>query len=156
MSINLDAAVLAFLVNDSSLFVYYLFENGNLTDEYNSSPALPNPNADSNQRYRFAGRPEILLNYCPPGTQRSVIEKALIRPDLLVEGGFASFMFAEERLRPLAAALRIDEARALAGFNDFERNWAGFPDSRLFQPIGGKPMKKLAVKRIPPPIPPRR
>src|SRR3954451_20578894 len=39
LSLTLHAPLLAFLVHDSSLFVYYLFdEEGCLIDEYNSAP----------------------------------------------------------------------------------------------------------------------
>jgi len=155
LSLKLNTAVLAIVVNDSTLLVYYLFDNSDLLDEYNSNPPPTNPNANTDQKYRFAGRPEILMNYCPPGTPRAQIEKALMRGDALVEGGFATNMFAEERLRPLTAALQIDEARATAGFNDFERRYAAFPESSQFTAIGGKPMKPLQIKRIPPQIPKR-
>ena len=44
------------------------------------------------------------------------------------EGGFASTVFAEDRLRPLAAALGIDEVRATLGFRYFEEERASLPD----------------------------
>ncbi len=153
LSLKLGTAVMAIVVNNSTLMVYYLFDNSDLLDEYNSSPPPINPAAEADQHYRFAGRPEILLNYCPPGTQRSLIEKALHRGDALVEGGFATNIFAEERLRSLTAALRIDETRATAGFNDFERRYSTFPESGQFTAVGGKPMKPLQIRRIPPQIP---
>jgi hypothetical protein len=153
LSLKLNTAVLVILVHDSTLLVYYLFDNSDLLDEYNSNPPPVNPNANTDQRYRFMGRPEILLNYCPAGTPRAQIEKALLRGDALSEGGFATNMFAEERLRPLMSAMQIDETRATSGFNDFERRYAAFPDSSQFTAIGGKPVKPLQIKRIPPQIP---
>ncbi len=153
LSLKLNTAVLAIVVNDSTLLVYYLFDNSDLLDEYNSNPPPVNPAANTDQKFRFAGRPDILLNYCPAGTPREQIEKSLRRGDALVEGGFATNMFAEERLRPLTAALQIDETRATSGFNDFERRYAAFPESAQFTAIGGKPVKPLQMRRIPPQIP---
>jgi hypothetical protein len=153
LSLKLNTAVLAIVVNDSTLLVYYLFDNSDLLDEYNSNPLPVNPNANTDQKYRFAGRPEILLNYCPAGTSREQIEKSLRRGNELVEGGFATNIFAEERLGGLTAAMQIDPTRATSGFNDFERRYAAFPDSSKFTAIGGKPVKPLQMRRIPPQIP---
>lgn len=155
LSARLNTVVIAFLVHESSLFVYYIFDRGDLLDEYNSAPPVSNADAEPDQKVRFAGRPEILLNYCPPGTNRNDLEIALLRGDTLIEGGFASSVNAEERLHPLAAALRIDDRRIMLGFADFDRRKSGIPDSGSFEKIDGRKFRRSSPRRIPPRIPHR-
>jgi hypothetical protein len=154
ISARLQAAVFAFLVNDSTMFVYYLFDNGDLLDEYNSEAPPTNDAAEPDQRVRFQGRPDILMNYCAPGTHRGDVEVALLRGDSLVEGGFASSVYAEERLHPLAAALQMDDLRTTLGFIDFDRRQARIPDSQSFVKIDGRKLRRPLTRRVPPSIPP--
>jgi hypothetical protein len=155
LSARLSTAVIAFLVHESALFVYYLFDNGDLLDEYNSSPPPASAYAEPDQKIRFTGRPEILLNYCTPGTTRADLEIPLLRGDTLAEGGFASSVNAEERLHPLAAALNIDDLRIMLGFADFDRRKTTIADSGTFQKIDGRKLRRSATRRIPPQIPRR-
>jgi len=155
LSARLNTAVIAFLVHDSSLFVYYLFENGDLLDEFHSAPPPASADADPEQRTRFTGRPEILLRYCVPGTTRSDLEVPLLGSDSFAEGGFASLVNAEERLHPLAAALNIDDLRIMLGFGDFDRRKTMIADSASFQKIDGRKLRRSATHRIPPQIPRR-
>ena len=105
------------------------------------------------QQIRFAGRPDILMNYCMPGTNRGDIEAALLRAESLVEGGFATSMYAEERLQTLATALLIDELRATLGFIDFDHRRIRIPEGRDFQLIDGRKVRRPVMRRVPPPIP---
>jgi hypothetical protein len=155
LSARLGTVVIAFLVQESSLFVYYLFDNGDLLDEYNSAPPPASADAEPDQKIRFTGRPEILLQYCAPGTNRSDLEIPLLRGDTLVEGGFASSVNAEERLHPLAAALRIDDLRIMLGFADFDRRKTTIADGSNFQKIDGRKLRRSGPRRVPPPIPRR-
>jgi hypothetical protein len=153
LSAQLKAVVFAFVVNDSAMFVYYLFDNGDLLDEYNSAPPPTSEDADADQKVRFAGRPDILLNYCPPGFDRSLLEVALMRGDGLIEGGFAENVYAEERLHPLTQALGMDDLRTTLGFSDFDRRVLSIPQGREFAKLDGKKIRRPGMRRVPPPIP---
>jgi hypothetical protein len=155
LSAALNTAVFAFLVSDSTLFVYYLFENGDLNDEYHSTPVPTNAAAEADQKNRFIGRPDLLLKYCLPGTTRSDVELPLLRGESLVEGGFASSMSAEERLHPLAAMLGMDDQRTSMGYIDFDRRWSSIPDGNLFQKIDGRKFNRTVKRRLPPNVPHR-
>src|SRR5262249_50963848 len=68
LSKDLHVAAIAFLVHDSDIACYWLFDNGQLVDEYNSDPDYfgdsdgpPSPTG---------GRPEVLLRYCRSGTRK--------------------------------------------------------------------------------------
>jgi hypothetical protein len=153
LSTLLGSVVFAFIVSDSTLLVYYLFDNGDLLDEFHSTPVPTSEHADADQRFRFAGRPEILLNYCVPGTSRSDLEIPLMRSEALVEGGFASTVYAEERLHPLVKLLRMDDQRTTMGFIDFDRRHAAVSDARHYQRIDGRKFRRPVARRVPPPIP---
>ena len=154
LSTKLETVVFAFIVNDSEMFLYYLFDNGDLLDEYNSTPPPTNEAADADQKIRFAGRSEILINYCVPGTSRGDLEVILKRGESLAEGGFASSVYAEERLHPLASALQMDDLRTTLSYGDFDQQQASIPQGRAFEKIDGKKSRRpTSVRRIPPQIP---
>jgi hypothetical protein len=156
LSAKLETVVFAFIVNDSDMFVYYLFDNGDLLDEYNSNPPPTSAAADADQQIRFAGRSEILINYCVPGTSRGDLEVILQRGESLAEGGFASSVYAEERLHPLASALQMDDLRTTLGYRDFDRQQSSMPEGQAFQKIDGKKSRRPTTpRRIPPQIPRR-
>jgi hypothetical protein len=153
LSTKLETVVFVFLVSDSTMFVYYLFDNGDLLDEYHSAAPPTNDAADADQKIRFTGRPEILMTYCPPGTNRGDVETALQRGDGLIEGGFAENIYAEERLHPLAAALKMDDLRTTLGYIDFDRRKMSIPENQAFVKIDGKRIRRPIARRIPPQIP---
>jgi hypothetical protein len=153
LSTKLETVVFAFVVSDSTMFIYYLFDNGDLLDEYNSVPPPTNAAAEPDQKIRFTGRPEILITYCPPGTSRGDLEVALQRGDGLIEGGFAENIYAEERLHPLAAMLQMDDLRTTLGYIDFDRRKLSIPEGPAFTKIDGKKARRPTTRRIPPPIP---
>ena len=153
MSVALDTAVFAFVVNADTLFVYYLFERGDLMDEYNSAPGPTDARAGVDPSAWFAGRPELLVNYCAPGTRPETLATALARQDTLHESGFGSAVRAEQRLRPLAGALRVDITRATRGFHDVDRRPP--PDVAAYQRLDGRPIKNPFRGPVPPRMPPR-
>jgi hypothetical protein len=155
LSAKLNTAVIAFLVSESTLFVYYIFENGDLVDEYHSTPPPNNAQTQADQRFRFMGRPDELLKFCAPGTARRDIELALLRGDSLMEGGFAASVNAEERLHPLATALRIDDLRIMLGFTDFDRLKDSIADGASFTRIDNRKIRRSVSPRIPPRYPGR-
>jgi hypothetical protein len=155
LSVRLATAVFAFVVHDGTLFVYYLFANGDLLDEYNSAPAPAAESAGVDPSTWFAGRPEVLLNYCPPGTRLDRLAAALARDDTLHESGFGSSTGAEQRLRPMAGLLRIDIARATRGFPDVDRRPMPAGEAAPYVRIDGRPMKNPFRGPIPPRVPRR-
>ena len=156
LSVAMASAVFAFVVNADTLFVYYLFENGDLSDEYNSSPGPTDVRAGVDPAAWFAGRPEVLLRYCPAGTRAETIAGALAREDVLHSStGFGSAVRAEQRLRPLAGALRIDIARATRGFPDVDRKPAVIAEAATYTKLDGRPIKNPFRGPVPPRLPPR-
>jgi hypothetical protein len=155
LSARLNTAVIAFLVSESTLFVYYLFNDGDLVDEYHSTAPPSNVQAGADeqfadQKFRFMGRPDELLKLCAPGTQRRDIEQALLRNDSLMEGGFAASLHPEERLHPLATALQIDDLRIMLGFADVDRLKTGIADGDSFVKIDNRKIRRSTSPRIPP------
>ena len=156
LSVMLSTAVFAFVVNADTLFVYYLFENGDLMDEYNSSPGPTDVRAGVDPASWFAGRPELLVNYCAEGTRPEAIAGALARVDTLHSStGFGAAVRAEQRLRPLAGALRIDIARATRGYNDVGPRAPGIADAASYVRLDGKPIKNPFRGPVPPRQPPK-
>ena len=150
LSAKLATAVLALVVAEGTLFVYYLFDGGDLLDEYNSDPPPAAAAAGVDPAAWFAGRPDVLARYGPPGTDPRVLAAVLTRADTRHESGFASAVHAEQRLRPLAGALRIDLARATVGFPDVDRRRpAGY------QRLDGRPLRNPFRGPVPPRLPPR-
>src|SRR5215469_15567249 len=70
LSKQLGTAVLAFLVHDSDIAIYWLCENGVLIDEFNSAPDYYKKASDK-VRLRVRGDADKLLPLCLPGTTRS-------------------------------------------------------------------------------------
>jgi hypothetical protein len=109
LSRDLQVAAIAFLVHDSDVACYWLFENGQLVDEYNSSPDyFDDDAADDEAPTPSGGRTDLLLRYCRPGVGQAELA------DILGEDA----VFAEDVIGRLADALRIDRDRALADYRD--------------------------------------
>jgi hypothetical protein len=110
LSKDLQVAAIAFLVHDSDIACYWLYENGKLIDEYNSDPDYfgetdgpPKPSG---------GRPEILVRYCPSVVQQAEIAK------ILSQESVRRTTFAERVIERLAKALGIAPNLAIADFRD--------------------------------------
>jgi hypothetical protein len=110
LSRGLRTAVFTFLVHDSDVLMYLLFENGQLADEYNSVPDYFGEAGEADEE-RYRGDPSVVLRHCRAGTTAADVERVL--------HGDADADFAEEGLGQLAALLGIDPARASIGFNYF-------------------------------------
>lgn len=110
LSAALSTCAIAIMVHDSDVLLYWLYEDGVLTDEYNSKPdyfeGAPGEDGediepvDENERLRAGGTPEILSKYStqgvPPNTFRDILQ------------GAESDVFVESSLTKLGEALGID------------------------------------------------
>lgn len=106
LSQDLHIAAVAFMVHDSDMACYWLFDNGQLRDAYNSCPDYFD--ADATGAGRSGGRTDVLLAYCRTGVQEE--ELAAIFAEKPV--------FAESIIERLAQALGIDTERALGDYRD--------------------------------------
>jgi hypothetical protein len=130
LSKTLKADVLAFLVHDSSVALYWLYRCGELADQFNSRPDYFGASVDAEPRERMCGSAEVLLPLCLTGTTREELDEVLHQP-----GG--SPTFAEEIIYDLAKLLGIDDARASLGFEYFSEEGEDLlPDAGDFEPIG--------------------
>jgi hypothetical protein len=111
LSEDLNVAAIAFLVHDSDIACYWLFDHGRLLDDYNSDPSYFDPDFDGPPS-PSGGRPEVLVRYCRQGVRQD--ELAAI---LSVESLRAT-TFAENLIERLAKALGIDHNLAIADFRD--------------------------------------
>lgn len=130
LSISLKADVLAFLVHDSDIAVYWLYRNGTLTDEFNSAPDYFGEDVDDKTRERVSGNVDALLPLCVASTTRSQLDEVLHPPD-------GPPTMAEDIVIELAKLLGIDESRASLGFKYFdEEGEEMLPDASQFLPVG--------------------
>ena len=143
LSKSLKTDVLAFLVHDSDVAMYWLYQAGAIKDEFNSAPDYFDEDIDDETRARFRGNPEALLPLCIPGTTREDIE-AVIHPadglPLMAEGVFSD----------LAKLLGMDDARVALGFKYFDEEGDDLlPDAADFEPVG----QQTKQKKVRPPKP---
>lgn len=121
LSRDLQTAGIAFLVHDSDIARYWLFDDGRLVDEYNSCPDYFDDRAGD--AGPSGGRADLVLPYCVPGWSREDLESALN----------SDAVFAEAIVEKLAEALGIDVERALTDYRDLAdgdgpAGWGGFDD----------------------------
>jgi hypothetical protein len=112
LSRSLDTPVFGFMVHDSDIAFYWLYQNGVLIDEFNSAPDYFE-DAGEKTKSRVRGKTEALLPFCVAGTSRSQIE-AVIHP----AKNFP--VFAEEILAKLSQLFGIDDGRMSLGFEYFD------------------------------------
>jgi hypothetical protein len=108
LSRDLHVAAIAFLVHDSDMACYWLFDNGRLLDQYNSCPDFDEDATADGPPSPSGGRPDVLLRYCRKG----------VRQDQLAAILAGETLFAERVVEGLAEALGIDPERALADYRD--------------------------------------
>jgi hypothetical protein len=136
LSKSLQTSVFAFLVHDSDVAVYWLYQNGVLADEFNSAPDYFGEEPSEQTRARVRGDAHKLLPLCVAGTSRADIE-AVIHP----EDGLP--LMAEELFADLGKLLGIDDARICLGFNYFEQEAEEIlPDAGDFEPVGSNAVRK--------------
>jgi hypothetical protein len=108
LSRDLHVAAFAFMVHDSDIARYWLFDDGRLIDEYNSFPDYFDMDASGEPSGPSGGRPDFLVRYCRAGVREKQLA-AILTEDAT---------FAESVIEQLAKALGIDPDRALGDFRD--------------------------------------
>src|ERR1041385_4018426 len=81
LSRSLHTAVFAFLVHDSDVAMYWLYQNGKLADKFHSAPEYFGDKVTDTARVRMRGNPDALLPHCVPGTRRAEVDAVLHPPD---------------------------------------------------------------------------
>src|SRR5262245_35327875 len=120
---ELQAPVIAFLVHDSDVLCYWLYDCGKQLDEYNSCPGYWGDDDEVDEE-SLAADCNRLLKYCRPGTDPSELEKLLaqwLRADV-ASGVMPSYTYAEDRLRELAPLLGLPEQFVMTDYNDIGRD----------------------------------
>jgi hypothetical protein len=110
LSKDLRAPAISFMVHDSDIACYWLFDSGRLLDDYNSCPDYF-AEEDNEPAGPSGGRPEVLLPFCRSGVSAEEIAAVLAEKEL----------FAERIIERLADLVGIDRRRALADYNGIER-----------------------------------
>jgi hypothetical protein len=107
LSRELRATAIAFMVHDSDIACYWLVDNGQLLDEYNSFPDyFDMDDTGGEPSGPRGGRPDVLLRYCRKGVKQGELATILNQQPT----------FAESIIEQLAQALGIDPARALGDY----------------------------------------
>jgi hypothetical protein len=136
LSKALKTAVFAFMVHDSDVLAYWLYENGELLDEFNSRPDYFDADVDEATCARLRGKAEVLVRFCVPGTTRDQVVSVLQPPD-------GEFLFAEQALADVTALLGIDDTRITLGFEYFEAEGSEILDNvDEFEPVGSGTERK--------------
>jgi hypothetical protein len=142
LSRKLNIPVIACLVHDSDVAVYWLFDRGELVDEFNSNPDYFGA-ADAETHDQVRGRVEALLPICVAGTSPEQLD-AILHPE---EG---PPLIAEAMLTDLASSLGIEENRMSLSFEYFENEAEEIlPDVAEFQPVGEGARRKSPGSRNP-------
>jgi hypothetical protein len=107
LSKDLKTPAIAFMVHDSDIACYWLYDGGKLLDEYNSSPDYFDDDGGAGAP-PTGGKTDVLVRFCRPG----------VTEDQLAETLHDDPTFAESIVERLADALGIDPGRALADYRD--------------------------------------
>ena len=108
LSRDLQVPAIAFMVHDSDIACYWLFENGRLLDQFNSCPDYFDDAMDDEPSGATGGRPEIRLPFTLLGVQAAQLEAILSQKSL----------FAENVIEQLAETLGIAPERAVGDFRN--------------------------------------
>lgn len=120
LSQSLQAPVIAFLVHDSDVFCYWLYDRGELLDEYNSMPHYFSDEWDDTECEECAAQTDVLIRYACDGVTREQLDN-LLRPHDGQDYDEALAM-AEDSLCELAQLLGIDVELATVDFADLGRD----------------------------------
>jgi hypothetical protein len=107
VSKDLKSPAIAFLVHDSDIACYWLYDGGKLLDEFNSCPDYFDDDGDGSTP-ASGGKTDVLVRFCRAGVTEEQLSEIL----------HADETFAESIVEKLADALGIDPGRALADYRD--------------------------------------
>jgi hypothetical protein len=132
ISKELGCAVIGFNVTDSDFLCYVLCDTGWELDVYNSWPyccdGIRDPGMPQAEKDRLKGRADVLLEYCPPGTDYEALES-------LLQDRAQEFAFAEEHLAELAKLMGINPERARITYRDVGIEFE--PEEMQLEFVGG-------------------
>lgn len=155
LSKALKTEVFGFLVHDSDIAVYYLCQNGELVDEFDSCPDYFGNEVSAVERERVRGITEKLLPLAVAGTTREQID-AVIHPASRQDFP----LMAEEIILDLGTLLGMDENRTGLGFEYFENEGEHLLDDAADFMVVEKsvppPRMKPSVAAVPKPSPPKK
>lgn len=129
ISKSLKTDVFAFLVYDSGIAMYWLYQCGSLIDAFDSCPDYFDDEVGDQPCKRVGGKTELILPMCKPGTTHAQLE-AVLHPE-------EDPTFAEDILVAFGKLLGLDEMRLTLGFEYFEHEGEQILDDiGEFEPIG--------------------
>jgi ankyrin repeat protein len=105
LSSKLKTSVFSFMVHDSDIFVYLLYDKGTFVDQYDSRPDYFGPVTDQHRK-AWVGHFNKLVKFATSKTTPERISKVMGEPQIVEE----------ERAARLADLLGIDPVRAREGF----------------------------------------
>src|SRR5262249_14981136 len=100
VSKKLETSVLALMVHDSDIFIYNFYQQGQVIDEYSSSPDYFEEVSQA-ERERLRGKPEVFQHLSSPAETVAELRSLLSSKD------DEEFLFAENRLEKFADLLSI-------------------------------------------------
>jgi hypothetical protein len=120
LSSNLDTAAFAFVVLGGINFLYFVFDKGELIDEFYDDPAngyhFGFHRYDQQVSVRYQGCPGKIMPYFQSEVTVEQITHILKR----ARTRDANCLFGEDVIHELAPLMGIDESRAIMGFRYFE------------------------------------
>jgi ankyrin repeat protein len=121
LSTKLATDVFAFMLHDSDVFIYMLYQKGKLVDQFNSQPDYFGP-VPATERKRWTGDFKKLLRLAPKGISLPKIQKALGKNSL----------FHDDLVTTFAPVMGMDAERAGTGFKYVQES------SHSFQVVHGR------------------
>lgn len=120
LSKQLEAPAIAFMVHDSDIFFYWLYDNGRQLNQYNSSPDYFGE--DTSPEEGIEPDCDLLKRYCRNETTVEQLESILKiwTAEEATAGMMPEYVFAEDRLRDLAKHLEIAASVAAVDYGDLE------------------------------------
>ena len=95
LSADLDVAAISFMVHDSDVACYWLFDGGRLLDSYNSCPDYFDDDVtDDDPASPSGGQTDTLLPYCREGVERDDLTAILTQDTLFAENVVEQFFAA--------------------------------------------------------------
>jgi hypothetical protein len=133
LSSELRCPVLAILIHDDDVFWYRLYLNGQLTDEYNSSPDYFDFGSNDEPAEPSGGDAEKLCSAFGTGNQQE-IENILRKPVAAEEDGY---VFETERHSDLVHALSLPTFAIGKAYASFERGEypKGLSAAQMMRPV---------------------